>query len=266
MIRTGDSAQGFELPVRPGEMTDVGAAMSGGKVVLLFFPLAFSPVCTDEFCTIRDDWASYESLDAKVFGINSTVRSSTRIRRRARLPFELLSDFNRTSLGHGRTARGSLRHEGRGQAVHSSSTTERSSTTGSVRIRRCRSISTPFMTLGATAGPGIGQHKEAAGRLSVADLSRQGGGDSRRMNVAVLDVHAEPFLRAGSPRFRQRRLPVRSFPLSGSGQGVIRSCACNADRIHEAAVVLIADLGSRHRPAVHARCRCPVRQVSRRPV
>ena len=96
MIRSGDSAQGFELPVRPGEMTDVGAAMDGGKVVLLFFPLAFSPVCTDEFCAIRDDWASYESLDAKVFGISiDSPFVNAKFAEENNLPFELLSDFNR---------------------------------------------------------------------------------------------------------------------------------------------------------------------------
>ena len=70
MIRTGDTAQGFTLPVRPGDLVDVGEAIDGGTVVLLFFPLAFSPVCTEEFCAIRDDWTSYESLGASVYGIS----------------------------------------------------------------------------------------------------------------------------------------------------------------------------------------------------
>ena len=56
-IRTGDTACGFELPVRPGETVDVGAHLGTDKVVLLFFPLSFSPVCTDEFCAFRDDWS-----------------------------------------------------------------------------------------------------------------------------------------------------------------------------------------------------------------
>ena len=61
-IRTGDAASGFTLPVRPGETIDVGSHIGTDKVVLLFFPLSFSPVCTDEFCTIRDDWAAYFEL------------------------------------------------------------------------------------------------------------------------------------------------------------------------------------------------------------
>ena len=63
------------------------------------------------------------------------------------------------------------------------------------------------------------------------------------MNVAVLDVHAEPFLRAGgrgSGNVGSRY--VRFHCVGIEVRGVIRSCACNADRIHEAAVVLVADL------------------------
>ena len=96
MIRTGDTAQGFELPVRPGELANVGEAMSNGKVVLLFFPLAFSPVCTEEFCAIRDDWSAYESLGATVYGISiDSPFVNAKFADENNLPFILLSDFNR---------------------------------------------------------------------------------------------------------------------------------------------------------------------------
>lgn len=96
MIRTGDPAHHFVLPVRPGEQMDVGASIGQGKVVLLFFPLAFSPVCTEEFCTIRDDWAAYESLGASVFGISiDSPFVNAKFAEENSLPFPLLSDFNR---------------------------------------------------------------------------------------------------------------------------------------------------------------------------
>lgn len=65
-------------------------------MVLLFFPLAFSAVCTAELCAIRDRWAAFEDLDARVFGISVDSPFVTdRFRRERELPFPLLSDFNR---------------------------------------------------------------------------------------------------------------------------------------------------------------------------
>ncbi len=96
MIRTGDTEHRFTLPVRPGEQIDVGESIGQGKVVLLFFPLAFSPVCTEEFCAIRDDWAAYESLGASVFGISiDSPFVNAKFADENALPFPLLSDFNR---------------------------------------------------------------------------------------------------------------------------------------------------------------------------
>ena len=53
MIRTGDTAQPFSLPQRPGEVVDLADHIGSTPVVLLFFPLAFSPVCTEEFYALH---------------------------------------------------------------------------------------------------------------------------------------------------------------------------------------------------------------------
>lgn len=95
-IRTGDTAVGFTLPTRPGETIDVGEHIGREPVVLLFFPLSFSPVCTDEMCHIRDDWSRWQSLSAAVFGI--TVDSpfvTAKFQSEQNIPFPILSDFNR---------------------------------------------------------------------------------------------------------------------------------------------------------------------------
>ena len=47
-LTIGDRAPRFALPAEPGEIVDVGARMATRPVVLLFFPLAFSSVCTEE--------------------------------------------------------------------------------------------------------------------------------------------------------------------------------------------------------------------------
>lgn len=95
-VRTGDRAPGFELPHKPGETVNVGDAIGSEPVVLLFFPLAFSSVCTDEMCQVRDGWNDWASLGAKVFGISVDSPFVTdKFRTELEIPFPILSDFNR---------------------------------------------------------------------------------------------------------------------------------------------------------------------------
>lgn len=94
-LTIGDTAPRFTLPAEPGEIVDVGARMGERPVVLLFFPLAFSSVCTEELCTVRDSWDDWEALGADVFGISVDSPFVTRrFREELGLPFPLLSDFN----------------------------------------------------------------------------------------------------------------------------------------------------------------------------
>ena len=68
----------------------------GKNVLLLFFPLAFSGVCTKELCMMRDDLAIYNNSEAKVFGISvDSVYVLKRFKEELQLNFDLLSDFNR---------------------------------------------------------------------------------------------------------------------------------------------------------------------------
>lgn len=94
-LKIGDMAPRFSLPAEPGEIVDVGARMDERPVVLLFFPLAFSSVCTEELCILRDSWREWEALEADVFGISTDSPFVTRrFREELGLPFPLLSDFN----------------------------------------------------------------------------------------------------------------------------------------------------------------------------
>ena len=68
----------------------------GSKVVLLFFPVAFTSVCTAELCSVRDNMKMYEDLNAKVFGISvDTVYTLEKYKAEQNLNFPLLSDFNK---------------------------------------------------------------------------------------------------------------------------------------------------------------------------
>lgn len=95
-LNQGDAAVGFKLLAKVGDEVDVGAFIGKDRIVLLFFPLAFSPVCTDEMCHLRDNWGQWEELEAKVLGISVDSPFVTdRFRREENIPFPILSDFNK---------------------------------------------------------------------------------------------------------------------------------------------------------------------------
>lgn len=70
--------------------------LQGQNVLLLFFPLAFTSVCTAELCSVRDNIASYNNLNAKVFGISvDSIFTLGKFKAEQHLNFPLLSDFNK---------------------------------------------------------------------------------------------------------------------------------------------------------------------------
>jgi peroxiredoxin len=95
MVETGQKAP--ELNLYNTGKTKVSLEDFKGKtVVLLFFPLAFSRVCTAELCGIRDEMAVYNDQDAVVFGISvDSLYTLAKFKEDQRLNFELLSDFNK---------------------------------------------------------------------------------------------------------------------------------------------------------------------------
>jgi glutaredoxin-dependent peroxiredoxin len=95
-IQKGDRAPAFKLPHKPKEEIDLTQHIGKEPVVLLFFPLAFSSVCTAEMCHFRDNWQQFANLGAKVFGISVDSPFVTdKFREIERIPFPILSDFNK---------------------------------------------------------------------------------------------------------------------------------------------------------------------------
>lgn len=71
-------------------------SFAGRKLVVLFFPLAFSSVCTAELCEMRDNISTYAGLDADVVAISvDSPYTLARFKDEQHLPFQLLSDFNK---------------------------------------------------------------------------------------------------------------------------------------------------------------------------
>lgn len=70
--------------------------LKGKNVLLLFFPQAFTSVCTKELCMIRDDISRYQNTEATVFGISvDSVYTLAQFKEQQNYNFELLSDFNK---------------------------------------------------------------------------------------------------------------------------------------------------------------------------
>jgi peroxiredoxin len=72
------------------------AEFVGSHVLLLFFPQAFTGVCTKELCDIRDNLNAYTALDAKILGISvDSIFTLAKYREEQQYNFPLLSDFNK---------------------------------------------------------------------------------------------------------------------------------------------------------------------------
>lgn len=94
-IETGQQAPGFTL--YDSDKNKVTLADYHGKnVVLLFFPLAFTSVCTAELCNVRDNIDAYNDANAQVFGISiDSLFVLNKFKIEQNLNFPLLSDFNK---------------------------------------------------------------------------------------------------------------------------------------------------------------------------
>lgn len=95
----GSKAPDFTLKTKTDKgLEDVTLSSYQGKqnVVLLFFPLAYTGVCTQEMCEVRDGLKEYQNLNAQVFGISVDSPFAQEAWARAeKLNFPLLSDFNK---------------------------------------------------------------------------------------------------------------------------------------------------------------------------
>jgi peroxiredoxin len=94
-LQTGQPAPEFIL--RDSDKQEVKLSDYKGKnVVLLFFPLAFTHVCTAELCAMRDNLTVYNNLNAAVLAVSvDSMYTLDRYKKDQGLTFPLLSDFNK---------------------------------------------------------------------------------------------------------------------------------------------------------------------------
>jgi len=94
-IKTGDKAPNFKLTSSEKQSVEL-SSYEGKNVVLLFFPMAFTGVCTTELCTMRDDIAYYGGLNAEILAVSvDSPFTLEKFKEEQKLNFPLLSDFNK---------------------------------------------------------------------------------------------------------------------------------------------------------------------------
>ena len=94
-VQVGQPAPGFSL--YDSEKKKVSLEdLKGKNVLLLFFPQAFTGTCTKELCSMRDNIALYDQVNAQVLGISvDSLFTLARYKEDQQLNFPLLSDFNK---------------------------------------------------------------------------------------------------------------------------------------------------------------------------
>jgi peroxiredoxin len=94
-IKTGEQAPEFTL--FSSELKEVSLKdFAGKKVIIHFFPMAFTGVCTTQLCAIRDNFGFYQGLGAQVLGISvDSPFTLAKFKEDNNYQFHLLSDFNK---------------------------------------------------------------------------------------------------------------------------------------------------------------------------
>jgi peroxiredoxin len=102
-LKNGDLAPDFTLKNSDGEEVTLSSFNGNSNVVILFFPLAFTSVCTAELCSVRDGLQKFEKLNAQVLGVSvDSFFTLKEFKKAENLNFPLLSDFNKkTAAAYG---------------------------------------------------------------------------------------------------------------------------------------------------------------------
>ena len=94
-LQIGDKAPDFTL--YSSELQEVSLAdYKGKKLIVHFFPMAFTGVCTTQLCTMRDSFGYYEDIKAEIIAISvDSPFTLAKFKEDNHYQFPLLSDFNK---------------------------------------------------------------------------------------------------------------------------------------------------------------------------
>jgi len=99
-LKVGSNAPDFTLKSKTRDgLEDVTLSHNYGKknTVILFFPLAFTGVCTQEMCDVSGGLGAYETLNAAVYAISvDSPFAQEAWAQKEKITLKLLSDLNKT--------------------------------------------------------------------------------------------------------------------------------------------------------------------------
>ncbi|MFC5952895.1 peroxiredoxin [Pseudonocardia lutea] len=111
----GSKAPDFTLKDQDKQEVSLSSFQGDKAVLVVFYPFAFSGICTGELCTVRDDLSSFQNDDVQILAISTDPTFSLKAWATAEnYTFPLLSDF----WPHGEVAKAyGVFNEGAGMAV-----------------------------------------------------------------------------------------------------------------------------------------------------
>ncbi|HEY3850463.1 MAG TPA: peroxiredoxin [Steroidobacteraceae bacterium] len=99
MLKAGERAPEFTLPDDTGTDRSLTELLSGGAIILYFYPADFTPGCTSQACKLRDLHTDIQRAGMRVVGISpQSPDSHAKFREKYQLPFTLLSDEQKTVI------------------------------------------------------------------------------------------------------------------------------------------------------------------------
>ncbi|WP_371580630.1 peroxiredoxin [Streptomyces sp. NBC_01314] len=93
-IQVGDKAPDFELRDNHGATVRLADFRGEKNVVVLFYPFAFTGVCTGELCELRDNLPKFVNDDVQLLAVsNDSIHTLRVFGEQENLEYPLLSDF-----------------------------------------------------------------------------------------------------------------------------------------------------------------------------
>ncbi|HWN28652.1 MAG TPA: peroxiredoxin [Actinomycetospora sp.] len=93
-VEVGSPAPDFTLKNQDSQEVSLSDFRGDKAVLLVFFPFAFSGICTGELCSVRDDLSSFQNDKVQILGISCDTTWSLKVwAQQEGYEFPLLSDF-----------------------------------------------------------------------------------------------------------------------------------------------------------------------------
>ncbi|MEY3128440.1 MAG: hypothetical protein RIS06_996 [Actinomycetota bacterium] len=93
-LAIGSVAPDFELVNQHGQKISLSSYQGKKNVVVIFYPFAFSGICTGELCALRDDLAAFQNEKVELISISCDPMYANKVfAEKEGYKFQVLSDF-----------------------------------------------------------------------------------------------------------------------------------------------------------------------------